>query len=224
MSDIHKAVDALVCTTRIRLYREDTKRGEWQTLPSLWDQLTTSVRWSGGGTGGGAFGSRPVISTGVVALIIEISSTTTEAAVDMIGTTRGNTPDNIRAIAATITDPDQLTWWTDKLRRWISEARTELRLDPIRPRAARGARCPDCGALHTTTLIDGETVKSPALAITWSGPEDHDHDYHSDDAWKVRAVECRECGMAWWRGDSLSLLIDLMMEANATRETLAGPA
>lgn len=217
-----KAVDALTRPTKVRLYREDTKHGEWQTIPSIWDQLTSSAQWGSGESGSSRFGSRPVISTGVVSLIIEITGAATEAATDLVGRTRGTTPANLQAIAANLTDAEQIGWWTDQLRSWTGQARNALRLDPSRPRTARGARCPDCGAKSTYTQQDGETVKVPALSITWVGPDDQD--YHEDSAWKVRAVECRECSTAWFRGDSMDTLIDMMMEANRTRETMTDGA
>lgn len=217
-AELSKAVDGLINTTRVRLYREDTHRGEWQTIPSLWDQLTSSAQWGSGTGGSSRFGSRPVISTGVVSLIMDITKAATEAAVELAGVTRGNPPDNLRCMAANLTDAEQIGWWTEQLRRWTSEARAALQLDPPRPRSARGAKCPDCGADSAYTQQDGETMRIPALAITWVGPDDQD--YHPDSAWKVRAVECRQCKMAWFRGDSMDTLIGMMMEANRTRETM----
>lgn len=216
--ELRKAVAAIIETTKVRLYREDTRRGEWQTIPSLWDQLTSSAQWGNGTGGSSRFGSRPVISTGVVSLIMEITTASTEAAVELAGQTRGNTPDNLRCMSANLTDAEQIGWWTEQLQRWRSEARSALQLDPPRPRSARGARCPDCGADSAYTQQDGETMRIPALAITWVGPDDQD--YHPDSAWKVRAVECRQCKVAWFRGDSMDNLIDMMMEANRTRETM----
>jgi hypothetical protein len=219
MSDeLNKAVDALINTTRVRLFREDTKRSTWQTIPSIWDQLTSSAQWGSGEGGSSRFGSRPVISTGVVSLVMEITTATTETAVELVHKTRGNPPDNLRAIAANLTDAEQIGWWTEQVRNWTHQARAALRLDPSRPKSARDAKCPDCGADSVYTQRDGESHKIPALAITWVGPDDQD--YHPDSAWKVRAVECRQCGVGWFRGESLDTLIDQMMQANLTRETM----
>lgn len=232
MSDpLHRAVDALIQPQRIRVYREHTHAGEWQTLPSLWDQLTSSGQWSGGNNGGGAFGSRPVISTGVVALIIEIREAITEAATDfgriirirdhtkkctciiprICDLTRRDYPAEIQAIAANMPDPDTAIWWTEHLRKWAGQAKAQLGLNPSRPAWARGTKCPDCGADTAQGEHDGETIRTPALAITWAYPDGEETDYHEDHDYKIRAVECRQCGMCWFRGPDLDALVDAMV-------------
>jgi hypothetical protein len=219
---LSEAVAALIDPTRIRVYREDTQQHEWKTIPSIWHQLATSARWGSQEAGAGKFGSRPVISTGVVALTIEITAAAKEGANEHAPPRRGDkrrdTPGNLRAIAASLNDPDQAEWWTNQINRWIIEARNNLRLDPPRPKSARGAKCPECDADTTYADHDGEPVRVPALSITWVGPSDHD--YHPDTEWKVRAVECRGCGSAWFRGDSMDTLIGRMLEANRTQETM----
>ena len=62
-------------------------------------------------------------------------------------------------------------------------------------------------------------MRMPALSITWVGPDDAD--YHEDGDWKVRAVECRACAHAWFRGADLDELVSAMLSANQTRETMA---
>lgn len=224
--DIHEAVDQLIQRQRIRLHREHTGRTEWQTLPSLWEQLETSTGYSTSSGGNGGYNSQPTVSTAVVSLIIEIAGACGEAARELAGKSRGNVPDNLRAIAgALISQPDgtdALDWWTEKIITWTAEARAALRLDPDRPRWARGIRCPDCGADTARTTIDGEAARTPALAVLWVGPDDDQ--YHADDAWKVRAVECRSCGVTWFRGVELDGLVTQMLAYNATRETMTDGA
>ncbi len=220
--DLHTAVDALIQRTRLRLWREDTKRSEFQTIPSLWEQLETSAMWNGSGAGGGAFGSRPTISTGVVSLVIEISQDAAIAAEDFTGKTHGSVPKNLRAIAGKLmsgTDVEQLDHWAGNLRKWVTDARAALKLDPQRPRWARGIACFACGAKTATAQQDGETVRTPAMAITWSGPDDDAH--HPDTDWKVRAVECKVCATTWWRGPDLDALVQQMLTNNLTKETMA---
>lgn len=118
-------------------------------------------------------------------------------------------PDTLRAIAATITEQYDLNFWHDTLKTWAADIRAALGLDPSRPQWARGAKCPECDATSATAQKDGETIRTPALAITWSGPADDEH--HPDSAWTVRAVECRACGRTWWHGEELNTLVDQML-------------
>lgn len=221
--DLHTAVDALIQRTRIKVYREDTQKHLWQTIPSLWEQLETSaMHTSGAGTG--AFGSRPTISTGVVSLIIDISTAAAEGAVEHAGKSDRSVPANLLTIASKLmagNDLDQLDWWNTALRKWAVKARAELKLNPTRPQYARGIACPDCGAKYAMSTNDeGEKVRTPAVAITWHGPDDENH--HPDTDWKVRAVECKVCGQVWWRGPDLDVLVEQMLTANTTKETMTG--
>lgn len=211
-------VDAFIAPQRIRLWREDTKRGEWQDIPSLWAQLEESAGRGNGSGGGTSRAGQPVISTGVVALLIKITTATTAAAVDLVGGTRGNVPDNLRAITANLRTAGQAQFWIDEIQAWTAEARNRLQLDPPHAKSARGAACPECKAKVSYSHVDGENVRRPALSIHWVGPQDNDH--HSDEDWKVRAVECTKCGKAWFRGEGLDELIVQMLTANTTLETM----
>jgi hypothetical protein len=215
--DMLDAVDALILPTRKRVHRED-KTSEYHAVPSLWDQLIESADWKGQSDGGGVFGSRPVVSTGVVALVIEIADAATEGAVEHVGKTRGNTPDNIRAVTATITDKDQVDWWVQSLKRWAAACREVLQLDPPNSRSARKVTCPSCG--ESTWFLKRapkEYVRIPALAIVWQRPPGDD--YHADSEWRVQSVDCRACNQSWERGN-LHMLMDQVKEYNLTRETM----
>lgn len=224
VEDLHRAIDDLVTPGRIKLHREDTGATEWQTVPSLWVQLEGAVAYSGNG-GSAVAKSKPPITTGVVALIIEISTATTETATELAGESRRNVPANLRAIAATFVgkpDIDLLDWWVTSVKDWVRQARVLLRLDPDRPKWARGTRCPDCGADTATAQQDGETVRTPALSISWSAPEGSRDQHHADSEWHVRAIECRACSAVWWRGADLDQLVTDMLLANQTKETMTG--
>lgn len=222
--DLHRAVDDLIQRQRVKLRREGTDKPTWQILPSLWEQLETSTMWAGGGQGGGGFGGRPVISTGVVSLMIEAAQAAAEAALDHVQGSRGSFPANLRAVVAAIpaNDSDQIAWWHESVSGWVRRARVELRLDPVRPQWARGVVCPECGADSAQAARDGEQVRTPALAISWARPDGDEH--RADDAWTVRAVECRSCGACWWRGPDLDALVADMLAANLTRETMGDVA
>lgn len=218
--ELHRAVDLFIDRQRIKLRRDGSHAVDWQTLPSLWEQLETATMWTGKGEGGGGFGTRPVISTEVVALLIEVSQATSEAAVEFGECSRRHVPQNLRLVAANLpADDDLLAWWLDTVKRWAREARAALRLDPERPQWARDTKCPECGADSARAMRDGEEVRTPALAINWVGPQDDEH--HPDSAWKVRAVECRSCGASWFRGSGLDDLVTDLMRKNLEQETLA---
>jgi hypothetical protein len=209
-ADLFKALGAFVNPTRVRIYRDGETEGDWHVIPSVWAQLAGSSQTGSGQGGAARYGSRPVISTPVVALIIAVETAVTEACMELVGGVRRDIPDGLRAVCATIKDDDQVGWWTDQLRDWTAQARGHLHLDPDRPRSARGARCPACQAKDAQMRHEGETVRMPALAITWVGPED-DGAHHADAEWRVRAVECRACHTAWWRGSDLDNLVEAMM-------------
>lgn len=221
--DLHKAIDALIVRQRLRLYR-DGGTAEWHTLPSLWEQLEAATAYQGTGTGGAGGRARLPISADVVSLLIDVATTVSEAVMEHAGETRRNVPGNLRLLATRLdaekTDDDALEWWVDKIRHWTNAATTALRLNPSRPRWARGVRCPDCGADTVTARQDGETVRRPALTIEWTGPSVED--YGPDSDWLVRAVSCSACSSTWFRGVDLDGLVQQMLTASTTRETMTG--
>jgi hypothetical protein len=176
-----------------------------------------------------------------VSLLIEIRDAVTEAATDFgriitrtrkietcycrpyrpcpgfILSTERDTPAEIRAIAQTMPDADTAIWWTENLRKWTGMAKSQLGLNPSRPQWARGTACPDCSADTACAEQDGEVVRTPALAITWAYPDGEDTDYHEDHDYKIRAVECRNCGMCWFRGPDLDALVDAMFRQSKAR-------
>lgn len=226
IEDLHRAIDQLIVRQRMRLWREGTRpHRETHTLPSLWEQLEAATGYQGTGTGTGSGGrERMPISGDVVELIIEISTAVSEAVMEHAGETRRTVPGNLRLLASRLqqhTDPDDLIeWWADAVQRWVSKARVALRLNPARPRWARGVTCPECHADSVSVQQDGETVRRPALSIQWTGPSGDD--YTSDDEWKVRAVVCDACGTSWWRGPDLDALVTSMMRSSREHETLIG--
>lgn len=213
------AVRALIAGTKVNLTRDGETVGTWHPLPSLWDQLQDSAQRASGTSGGAKFGSRPVISTGLVSLVMEIDAAGTKAAVELVGHTAGSTPENLRLLCE-LTDAELIGWWTERLHQWCAEARNWLGLDPQRSRSVRGVRCPDCGATTAYIHQGGETVRTPALTILWAAPAGDD--YHEGGGWRVQAIECRACGTAWARDyDGMGILIDMMLAANQSRETMA---
>jgi hypothetical protein len=215
------AVDALIQRQRMKVPRDDGT-DTWTTLPSLWEQLERATAYSGTGSGGHGGKARIPISADVVTLVIEIAATLAEAVMEHAGQSKREVPGNLRLLASKIVgDPDaDVPWWINQLEKWRSRAREALRLDPQRPRWARGTRCPECSAATITAKHEGETVVRPALSIHWAGPDGED--YSPDDQWRVRAVVCDACSTAWFRGSDLDSLVDQMLRANTARETMAG--
>lgn len=225
-AELSAAVSALIDPTKVHLARDGG--AGWQQVPSLWSMLEDASQCRSG-NGGTSRGSRPVISTAVVALVILVGEASTQCAVELTGKTRGNTPANLRCIAANLHDAEQIGWWTDKVRQWALEARTHLRLDPPMSRSIRGAQCPRCGASTVRVRQEDQTVRMPALQITWHVNDDAE--YHQDEDWQVRAVECRNCKVAWVRGDMDALIDQVLGVGNSgaelrslTRETMTDRA
>lgn len=223
--DLLAAVDALLNPTRIKIWREGATRAEWTNIPSLWDQLQDATGYRAT-TGTGAASGHWPISGGIVALIIEITSTTTTALREQYDDKpRKQIPDSLRALAAHLAGADPDTWapWCDTLRDWASRARAALRATPSRPRELWGIPCPLCGARTTQRDQDGETVRTAALTAEWSLVNGIDpHAYHQDTDYVVRAITCIACETAWFRGHDLDALVASMIRDNTTRETLTG--
>lgn len=223
-------LDRLIQGEQKRIIREHTRNGKTErttqlsTTPSLWDQLLTATAYQG--NGGSSIGkSRLPITAGVVDLINEITTWTREATTELPDAkerNRDDIPGNLRGITAHIISTRNeglCADWTKQIREWVARARAQLNLDPPHPQWARGSRCPQCGAKHATTETDGETVRTPALAINWAPPDDTTT--YPPEPWIVRAVECRACSSAWFRGSDLEFLVEAMLKANLTHETMA---
>jgi hypothetical protein len=217
--ELRNAVAGLIDPTRVQLFRDGEKTGTWQDIRSLWDCLETAGGKGGGLGGRTKFASLPVISTSTVALVMAIKTATTEAAVELVGRTRGSVPENLRCIAATLEDAEQVGWWTERVVQWTQEARSRLQMEPQRLRSVRGVSCPACGARTVHTRQDGELIRQPALGVSWMAPED-DGVYREDHAWRVQAVECRGCSRAWPRGGGISELVDQLVQYNLSLETM----
>lgn len=249
IEDMQEALDRLILPTRVQITRDDAKK-EWRTVPALWNQLLRSAGWSGSNSGGGAFGSRPVISAGAVDLIIEIATAVSERAEEIGRTTwvkelvctctpyracqgntwrsvRHNTAVELRAIAADFVserpDADVFSWWVEAIIKWERDIKTTLGLNPALPRNLRKTTCPNCMASMVQVKDgSGEAVRTSALTVAWTCPPGQQHNADTD--WTVRAIECLHCGHAWFRGSDLEELVDQIIKDNLTRETMTGAA
>lgn len=209
--DVHHHVDTLIQRHPLKLWREGARCWQWTVVPSLYEQLrsSTGARFAGGtGSPGGA---SPVISTGVVSLLIWIEDAAFESALDLAGHVTRTTPGDLRAVAANLPNQDLIDWWADTLVDWVREIRLLLRLDPDRPKWVRGIACPDCGQTTASSIRAGQIIRTPALAVDWTGPAD-DQRHHPDTEWTVSAVSCVVCGRVWRRGPELEGLADAKLE------------
>ncbi len=218
---LQHAIDQLTRRQRIRLYRAGHTRAEWHTLPSLLDQLTAAAGYRGTGTGSAGGRARLPISTDVVNLLDTITRAVTTALTRHApGQPRPTLTDAIRLLG-TVIPADLADTYAGHITEWTTEARAVLRLATPRPRWAPGATCPACGADTYTAEQDGEKVRRPALSVQWTDHTDRDT-YRPDADQYVRAVTCDVCQASWWRGPDLDVLVDQMLHANLTRETMLG--
>jgi hypothetical protein len=127
------------------------------------------------------------------------------------------TPDSLRAVAANITDQTDIDWWHETIGHWVNDIRTALALTPEYPSSIRGQPCPDptCGATTATLIQDGEPVRVAALSIVWTATE-------TGQDQQVRAIQCRSCGHATFRGAELNdLALRWMTEPERAHDPIA---
>lgn len=200
--DLWSAVDGLTNPRRERVDR-DNGRGEWITLPSLFDQLTEAVQ-SGPGSGGhGRQGSRPPLDVECVSLLLDIAGAVADACRGLELKRTFDTPEDLRSVVSRlIREPDsgdEQDWWVTQIRAWCGQIRATISSDPDRPWELHDVPCPECGARTTHSNNDTERVRRPAITVWWS------RGY-------VRAVECRVCTAVWYRGTDLETLVERMLQ------------
>jgi len=174
-------------------------------LTGLWDRLLASGGYSGRSAGHPAPKSRAPISLSVVSLTMEISAATAEAA-EEYGRAASSVPVNLGTILAHLAateDNDVLTWWTETCRDWVGRAEVALGLSAPGTKWIRGVTCPVCRSRTARGRLDGERVRTPALAVLW-------RDDQGD--WRVHAINCRSCGSVWSRdaGDLAELAATML--------------
>lgn len=161
---------------------------------SLWSQLQRSAAHEGASAGRPSARSRVPISMTVVSLVIEVSAATAEAAEEH-GRRSYDVPADLTTILLGMirsADRDVCDWWTDQIRDWIVRAQVALGLAPPGTRWIRGADCPCCDSCWASARVDGELVRTPALAVVWAT---------EPTGWRVDSIHCRACGASWTRQD-----------------------
>lgn len=212
------AVDGLVNPRPVRLFR-DAGTADWTSVPALWRQLVESV-----GTGSRRGGRSTSRAWSPVDLeCMELAATIRETVVDALTghderpvtvgqkPARVLLPESLRHLASVVTatqDDDLAGWWVYRVRSWTRQIShvLQLEIDP-QPRRIRDTSCPECQASHVTLPGQDGPERVPALLIDFT------------DGY-VRAASCTACGAAWFRGQSLVDLADLI---EATRRTVPEP-
>jgi len=215
--DLWRWVDRLTLPRRERLTRSAPGRRwvEHHDMPSLLEQLVDQqATTSSGRTGGGSStGSRPPLDLATTALLIEIEDLVVEGLVahgasphrtiELVGRVTVHMLDvsaSLRALATVIVgtaDPDLIEWWTDKYCTWVLRAEEclDLQDDDVTTVPVRGTACPDCGVTYVLVDRDDETVRRPALTITFRDGQ-------------VLHVNCQACATSRWRGEGIDTLTD----------------
>lgn len=161
---------------------------------SVWSQLQRSAAHEGPSAGRPSPRSRVPISLTVVSLVMEMTSATAEAA-EEYGRRSYDVPADLTTILLGMirtADRDVCDWWTDRCRDWLVRSQVALGLAPPGTRWIRGAACPRCAERTAQATVDGELVRTPALAVIWST---------ETTGWRVDSIHCRACGAAWDRQD-----------------------
>lgn len=178
------------------------------TIPSLWDQSTTAL--TGGETSNNGAGTKPLRERSPADLdLIEIRTLirdTTRTELHKRGHHTPHQPDGtptpfttteIHTLAQHVTteNPDQLWWWEYRFAQWsrLLENYLHIAEHKAKPVRLRNTACPRCDARQYVT-DDDEPMVVPALIVDFS-PDGY-----------VRACECLNCGMAWFRGEQLEQL------------------
>jgi hypothetical protein len=164
-------------------------------LPSLWRQLTDTVQSGRGAPSRSSQESKPPLDLAALNLMILIADQIGLACHTMRIPRTFDAPEDLRQVIRHITegggDPDTLRQWDRALTSWAQRIRVITMNDPDRPTRLHGASCKNCGAITVHERDpDGATLNQPALMVTWQDG-------------LVRAVECRSCGTAWFRGSGM---------------------
>jgi len=195
-------------------YRRAAQIASDQTLayghiPALWDQatwaLTTGSEQSAGGSS--PLRERSPADLALMETMADIREAV-QAQLEGRGVKSiGNVPADMRRLASTLGTlgvQEHIDWWTWRFECWTRVLRTHLNALDHQPRDVylRNTACPQCATRQVTIDRDGEPRVVPAILIDFT------------DGW-IRAATCQACGHAWFRGDALGELANLVDERHA---------
>lgn len=205
--DLWNATDQLTNPTSNRLRRDDG-RIEHHKLPSLLDQLIEAVANGAGQKTGSAFGSRPPLDAGALALLIEIATYIRDACLDRgIKRKRDNRLDLRTLVSAVNSDGDEvrIDACTVKIRGWCARIKTAISNDPDRTWRMHGAACTVCSSTQIPAWDeDGNLTHQPCMIV------------HSDDG-RIDKIVCDFCGTTLTGPDLVEIVRDT--RAAISRET-----
>lgn len=174
-------------------------------IPSLWDQATWALTTGSEQTEGG--GQTPLRERSPADLnLMETMSDIREAVrLQLEGRNvkpEGTVPQQMRRLASTLVrlgNSEHVEWWTFRFSQWARVLMTYLQaLDRMpKPVRLRNAPCPLCRTRQVTVVEDGERKVYPPILIDF------------EDGW-IRAAQCTACGAAWFRGNDLGQLANLL--------------
>ena len=193
--------DITVCD--VATYRAATLA--YGEIPSLWDQATWALTTGSEQTEGG--GQTPLRERSPADLnLMETMADIREAVkLQLEGRNvrpEGTTPAQMRRLASTLIrlgNTEHVEWWTFRFAQWARVLATYLQAVDRAPKPVRlrNAPCPLCRTRQVVVVEDGERKVYPPILIDFEG------------GW-IRAARCQACGHAWFRGNDLGQLADML--------------
>lgn len=178
-------------------------------IPSLWDQATWALTT---GSEQNAGGNSPLRERSPADLnLMETMADIREAVkLQLEGRNvrpEGDAPAQMRRLASTlirIGNPEHIAWWTFRFEQWARVLATYLQAVDRAPRPVRlrNAPCPLCRTRQVVVVEDGERKVYPPILIDF------------ENGW-IRAARCTACGQAWFRGNDLGQLADMLEAGHA---------
>jgi hypothetical protein len=182
-------------------------------IPPLWDQATWALFGAEAGDGSGGRSPLRERTPADLALMETLSDIREAVSAQLEGRgvrAVGSVPDQMRRLASTLGtlgNQEHVDWWTWRFECWTRVLQTHLNALEHQPGNVylRNTACPQCTARQVTIDVDGNVTDEkdtenrvvPAIVIDFA------------DGW-IRAATCQACAHAWFRGEALGDLANLV--------------